>query len=172
MRDRRGQLDMAHPLAADLRQRDLDTALLADDAAILHPLVLAAQAFIVADRAEDTGAEQAVLLRLEGTIVDRFGLLDLAKRPGTDTFRRCDRDADLVKALGALVLPERIHQVVHVVISRRSVVLSGSDRGGRDQYSASWRSTFRPSERSSLTRTLKDSGMPDSKSSSPRTMAS
>ena len=43
---------------------------------------------------------------------------------------------------------------------------------GRGQYSASCRSTFRPNERSSLTRTLKDSGMPDSKSSSPRTMAS
>ena len=90
MGDGRGQLDMAHPLAADLGKRNLDTALLADDTAILHPLVLAAEAFVVADRTEDTGTEQAILLRLEGTIVDRFGLLDLAKRPGTDTFRRCD----------------------------------------------------------------------------------
>src|SRR3546814_1594235 len=39
MRDGRSQLDMAHALAADLRERDLDAALLADDAAILHALV-------------------------------------------------------------------------------------------------------------------------------------
>src|SRR3546814_11673670 len=60
MRDRRGQFDMAHPLAADLRHSDFDTALFADDALVLHALVLAAQAFIVLDRTEDAGAEQAV----------------------------------------------------------------------------------------------------------------
>ena len=59
MRDRRCELDMAHAVAAHLRQRHFDAALLADDALVLHALVLAAQAFVVLDRPEDAGAEQA-----------------------------------------------------------------------------------------------------------------
>src|SRR4029078_9602360 len=81
VRDRRGQLDVAHALAAHARQRDLDAALLADDALVLHALVLAAQALVVLDRAKDARAEQAVALGLEGPVVDRLRLLDLAVRP-------------------------------------------------------------------------------------------
>jgi hypothetical protein len=82
--DRSGQLDMAHALAADLRDGDLDAALLADDALVLHALVLAAQALVILDRTEDARAEQAVTLGLERAVVDRLGLLDLAERPGAD----------------------------------------------------------------------------------------
>ena len=91
MGDRRGQLDMAHALAADLGDGHLDAALLADDALVLHALVLAAQALIVLDRTEDARAEQAVALGLERAVVDRLGLLDLAERPGADALRarRC-----------------------------------------------------------------------------------
>jgi len=39
-----GQLDVPEALAADARQRDFHAALVADDAAVLHALVLAAQA--------------------------------------------------------------------------------------------------------------------------------
>src|SRR5205807_7561088 len=81
VRHRRGELDMAHALAPDARQRDLDRALLADDALVLHALVLAAQALVVLDRPEDARAEQAVALGLEGAVIDRLGLLDLAVRP-------------------------------------------------------------------------------------------
>src|SRR5215470_650116 len=88
---------MAHALAPHLRQRHLDAALLADDAPILHPLVLAAQALVVLDRPEDARAEQAVAFRLERTIVDRLRLLDLAERPGADLLRRCDRNLDLIE---------------------------------------------------------------------------
>ncbi len=90
MRHRRGQLDVAHALAAHARQRDLDRALLADDALVLHALVLAAQALVVLDRAEDARAEQAVALRLEGPVVDRFRLFDLAVRPGQNLLRARD----------------------------------------------------------------------------------
>jgi hypothetical protein len=79
MRHRRGQLDMAHALAAHLGQRDFHAALFADDALVLHALVLAAQAFVVLDRTKDAGAEQAVALRLERTVVDCLRLLDLAE---------------------------------------------------------------------------------------------
>jgi hypothetical protein len=82
VRDRRGQLDMAHALTAHARQRDFNAALLADDALVLDALVLAAQALIVLDRAEDARAEQAVALGLERPVVDRLRLLDLAEGPG------------------------------------------------------------------------------------------
>jgi hypothetical protein len=87
MRDRRGQFDMAHALAPDLLQRHLDAAFLADDAAILHALVLAAQALVILDRAEDARAEQPVALGLEGAVVDGLGLLDLADRTTTGSAR-------------------------------------------------------------------------------------
>ena len=81
----RGELDMAHALAANARQRDFDAALLADDALVLHALVLAAQALVVLDRAKDARAEQAVTLGLERAVVDRLRLLDLAERPGQES---------------------------------------------------------------------------------------
>ena len=56
----RGQVDVTHALAAHLGLRHFDAALLADHAAVLEALVLAAQALVVLDRAEDLGAEQAV----------------------------------------------------------------------------------------------------------------
>ena len=42
-----GQFDVAQALAAHSRQRDFDAALVADHAAVLHALVLAAQALPV-----------------------------------------------------------------------------------------------------------------------------
>jgi hypothetical protein len=79
VRDRSGQLDVAHPLAADLGTGDLDAAALTDDALEAHALVLAAVAFPVAGRTEDLFAEKTVLLRLQGAVVDGFRLLDLAE---------------------------------------------------------------------------------------------
>src|ERR1700742_1585281 len=99
MSDRRGQLDMAHTLAAHLRERDFNAALLADDALVLHALVLAAQAFVILDRPEDAGAEQAIPLRLEGAVVDGLRLLDLAVGPRQNLLRGRDRNPDLVKDL-------------------------------------------------------------------------
>src|SRR5687768_7900457 len=112
MGDRGGELDMAHALAPDPRQRHLDAALLADDALELHALVLAAQALVVLDRPEDAGAEQPVPLRLEGTVVDRLRLLDLAERPGLDLFRAGDRDLDRVERLLHRLLAEKVHDLL------------------------------------------------------------
>ena len=77
----RGQIDMAHALATHFGLRDFNAALLADHAAVLQALVLAAQAFVVLDRPEDLGAKQAVALGLEGAVVDGFGLLHFTERP-------------------------------------------------------------------------------------------
>ncbi len=114
VRDRRRELDMAHALAPHARERHLDRALLADDALVLHALVLAAQALVVLDRAEDARAEQAVALRLEGPVVDRLRLLDLAVRPRQDLLRARDRNPDLVEDLSRRLRAEEIHQfLVH-----------------------------------------------------------
>ena len=99
---------MAHALAPHAGQRHLDTALFADDALVLHALVLAAQALVVLRRTEDAGAEQAVALRLEGPVVDGLGLLDLTERPRADLFRRGERDTDLVEGRSGL---DRIEDV-------------------------------------------------------------
>ena len=118
MGNRGGELDVAHPLAPHLLQRNLDAAFLADDALELHALVLAAQAFVILDRPENAGAEQAIALRLERAVVDRLRLLDLAERPRANLFRTRNRDLDLVETLGSGRLTENLHQVVHRSNSR------------------------------------------------------
>jgi hypothetical protein len=99
VRGRAGQLDVAHALAAHLGQRDFHAALLADHAAVLEALVLAAQTLIVLHRPEDLGAEQAVALGLEGAVVDGLRLLHFAVGPGTDHVRGRETDADGVEVL-------------------------------------------------------------------------
>ena len=81
---RRGKLDVAHALAAYLGARDLNTAALAHDALEADTLVLAAVALPVLGRTEDLLAEESVLLWLEGAVVYRLRLFDLATRPLAD----------------------------------------------------------------------------------------
>ncbi len=97
MGDRAGELDVPHALAAHLGEGDFHAALLADHAAVLEALVLAAQALVVLDRAEDLGAEQAVPFRLEGTVVDGFRLLHFAVGPRADLLGGSESDADGVE---------------------------------------------------------------------------
>src|SRR6266700_3909407 len=97
MRARRRQLDVAKTLAADFGECDFHTALVADHSAVLHALVLAAEALPVGDRAENAGAEQAVALRLEGAIVDGLRFRHLTMRPAPDFLRRGQADADSVE---------------------------------------------------------------------------
>src|SRR5947209_6617518 len=104
---------MAHAVSPDLGEGYLDAAFLADDAAILHPLVLAAQAFVILDRPKDPGAEQPIALRLERPVVDRLRLLDLAIGPRADALRAGDRDPDLIEALRPANLAKDVHQLVH-----------------------------------------------------------
>src|ERR1700722_66653 len=109
MRDWGCQLDMAHTLAPYLGERDLNTAFLADNAAELHPLVLAAQALVILDRPKNPRAEQPVPLRLEGAVVDRLGLLDLAIRPATNLLRRSNLDLDLIESRSLAGLAKNLH---------------------------------------------------------------
>ncbi len=115
MGHRRRQGDVPHPLAADLALDDLLAALLADDAAVLHALVLAAAALVVLHGPEDPLAEETVLLRLEGPVVDGLGLLHLAEGPLADLVRRRDGDPKRVERQGILGLLEEIVEIAHGV---------------------------------------------------------
>src|SRR5689334_15443029 len=103
---------MRHAVAAHLLNRDFDAALFANDALVLHALVLAAQALIVLHRPEDTGAEQPVTLRLESSVVDRLGLLHLAVRPAQDLFGAGERNPDAVEGRNFLADLEDVHQLL------------------------------------------------------------
>src|SRR5258708_40358572 len=88
---------MAEPLTTHLGLRDFDPALVADHAAVLHALVLAAQTFPGGDGSEDPGTKQTIALRLKGAVIDRFRLGNFAVRPPTDLFGRSQRDANRLK---------------------------------------------------------------------------
>ena len=94
-----GEVDVAHALTAHLGPGDLDAAALADDALVTDPLVLPAVALPVLGRTEDALAEQAVLLGLEGAVVDRLGLRDLARAPGADLLGGGEPDLDGVEVV-------------------------------------------------------------------------
>src|SRR3982074_3562962 len=172
-----GELDVTHALATDLGERALDTALLADHAAVLQALVLCAKAIVVLDRPEDLGAEQAVPLRLEGAVVDRLGFLHFAVGPRADLFRRGDPDLDRVELLFLRDLLEQIEQCFHVLLlyqnycSRLSPTL-GVRRRVSNLCQKRSKSMSIPSDRISFTSTLKDSGIPASILWSPLTMFS
>ena len=104
------QVDVAHALAAHLGLRDFNAALLADDAAVLEPLVFAAQALVVFDGPEDLGAKQAVALGLEGAVIDGLGLFDLTERPGTDLLGRSQTDLDGIEMLIGGELLEQVEE--------------------------------------------------------------
>ena len=114
---------------------------------MLQALVLAAQALVVLHRPEDLGAEQAVAFRLEGAVVDRFRLLDLAERPRPDQVRRGEPDLDRVEVSRPGLLLERFWKGLPfgelVLLALRPDA----------------RSMLMPSERDFLTSTLNDSGM-------------
>src|SRR5581483_2925167 len=93
MRARRCQLDVAEPFTAHFGQRDFHTALVADDSAVFHALVLAAETLPIGDRTEDAGAKQTIALRLEGAVVDGLWFGYLAVRPAPDFFGRGQADA-------------------------------------------------------------------------------
>src|SRR5690606_28773358 len=100
-------------LATHLGLDHLDAALLAHDAAVLHALVLAADALVVLHGAKDLGAEEAVPLGLERTVVDGLGLLHLAVRPFADLLGAGERNANRRKGKRILGLLEERKDVTH-----------------------------------------------------------
>src|SRR5690606_20648353 len=124
-----------------------------------------------------------VTLRLEGAVVDGFGFLDLAMRPGTDQIRRCKTNTDFVEFRDLSLTFQHIQQVFQGQPSVQEPMLiidssyaCGTAAGAQhghccplSRYSFS-SSMLMPSERISFSNTLKDSGMPGSMRWSPSTM--
>src|SRR6185312_14777006 len=84
--------------------RDLDAAAIANHALVLHAAILAAGALPVFLRPKDALAEQTVLLRTIGAIIDGLRLLDLAERPGADVVRAGQADAYRPVVVNAIVI--------------------------------------------------------------------
>ena len=91
------QFNVSHSLTAHRGLCDLYAALITDHAFIADLLILAAVTLPVLDRSENALAEKSVLLRLQGTVIDRFGLFHLAVRPLADLLRGREPDADRIK---------------------------------------------------------------------------
>src|SRR5690606_27234201 len=170
VRDRRGELDVAHALTPHLAAGHLDATALTDDALVADSLVLAAVALPVPGRAEDLLAEESVPLGLERAVVDGLGLLDLAVRPGPDVFTGGQADAQFVEevhvqhvvvlcclvgglvGLCDVVLRPLRHCSAHAATDRYPAPrLHGSTR--RRSPSCRWRSRLRPAPRRSGTTT-------------------
>ena len=96
MRNRHSQFDMAHALATHAGEGHFHAATIANDATMLDALILSAGAFPVLDRTENALAEQAAFFRLERAVIDRLGVFDFPFGPGTDGFRRGDRNRDVL----------------------------------------------------------------------------
>ena len=87
--DGSGELDVAHAFAAHLGGDDLDAALFADDAAGASCACTCRSCTRSPSRGRRcVGAEETVAFRLEGAVVDGFGLFDFAVRPFADDLRR------------------------------------------------------------------------------------
>ena len=112
----RGQLDMAHALAANLCARDFDAAAVADLTLVADLLILAAVALPVLRGSENALAEQAVTLGLECAVVDGLGLFHFAGGPGKDHFRGGNADLNCIKRGVAHVLFLLLIRIVRVVI--------------------------------------------------------
>src|SRR3954454_12389247 len=91
---------------------------------MLHALVLTAQALPVGDRAENTRAEQAIALRLEGAVVDGLGVGVSTMRPAPDLFRRSHTDLDGIEIRYCVSEVERSRTIQGVLLRHSRLPLS------------------------------------------------
>jgi len=95
--NRTGQVNVTETFTTNLARNDLDTTLFTDDATVLHALVFAAVTLVVFSWPKDFGTEETITLRLECPVVNRFRLLNFAKRTLTYLLGRRDRETNGVK---------------------------------------------------------------------------
>ena len=76
--DRSCQVDVPHALTTNARMSHLHPTAITDDPLVLDALVLTTSTLPVPFRTEDTLAEEAILFRTVGPIVDRLGLTNLS----------------------------------------------------------------------------------------------
>ncbi len=73
------QVDVTETFTTNLGVDDFHAALVADDTAVLHSLILAADTFKIADGSKNLRAEEAVAFRFKSTVVDGLGFLHLTE---------------------------------------------------------------------------------------------
>jgi len=88
MRNRGGEFNVTHSVAAHDRARKFYPALLADDALVAHPAVLAAVALVVAVGSEDALVKETTLFAALSAVVDGLGLRYFSERPLLDIVGR------------------------------------------------------------------------------------
>src|SRR5690606_16873358 len=136
VRDRRGQLDVAHALAAHLGPRHLDATLVAHGAGVANSLVLAAVALPVLGRTENALAEQAAMLGLERAVVDGFRLDHLAVRPAADRLGRGQPNPDRIEIVhvqhGGLVAPPLEAAAGAVALTGKAITAATVSRDVRE----------------------------------------
>ena len=88
---------MAEAFATNFSLGHFHAAFIANYAAMLHALVLAAETFPVSHGTKNTRAKESITLRLEGAIVNRLRFRYLTVRPLPDLFRRSQRDTNCFK---------------------------------------------------------------------------
>ena len=81
---------------------------------MFEPFVFSAQTLVIAGRAEELGAKQAIALWLERPVVDGFGLLDFTIGPRTDLVWRRDSYTDGIKIFALTRLTYQAKKVFHV----------------------------------------------------------
>ena len=174
VRNRHGEVDVAHALAAHAGQRDFHTATVADDALVLDAFVFSAGALPVACGTENAFAEKTALFRLEGAVVDGLRILDLAFAPTAHGVGGRHGDGNLVET-DLLGFTKGFAEINFFHVWNGSSVLGGCDQARAASVSPGClppTRTSRPRPCISLMSTLKDSGVPASSELSPFTMLS
>ena len=168
--NRNCKFNVSHTFTTDFAQSNFHTATVADDTFVLDPFVFSAVTFPVAGRSENTFTEQTAFFRLQTSVIDGFRILNLTVTPGPDHFGRSHFDDNRFKC-GCLRLRGCILAVSGyiAVINHSSVPPAVSFIGISERFSAR---TSRARLCISLSRTLKDSGLPASRTFSPLTMDS
>jgi hypothetical protein len=75
------EVNVTQALSADFRRDDFYFTALTRLTAMLSALILATQALVIFGWAEYFGAEETIMLWLEGSIVNCLGLANLSPRP-------------------------------------------------------------------------------------------
>ena len=84
---RNSKFNVAHVLTAHVGVSHFHAATVTDDTLVTDALELTAVTFPVLHRSKDLFAEKTILFRLEGTVVDGFGLGHFTMGPAADHFR-------------------------------------------------------------------------------------
>ena len=86
-----------HAVTTDLVTGDFNATALTDDALETDTLVLTAGTLPGLLRSEDLLAEESVLFRAKGAVVDRLGLLHFSRGPTADVLGRGETNAQFVE---------------------------------------------------------------------------